>query len=464
MLVLEVVNEHRPDGDLPVRVASSERMSRLAVPSAVYSRMTYDEEEPNVRDIDAESYLSVTEPIQHKDELPTSAGSAANAPSLRTHALLHTPAVLDLKWGYQEVNQASLFGAAYEDGTVRIYSVRRASAANGSDEGKRESTLVVKEEASLRTGKKDSALALAMDWSDRRGPYSPAQETEEDGNDDEYDEERPSVQLSATNIVVSHSDGSLVLANVHVTDKTDEHEGKAQAIRLEVQSKWKAHDLEAWICAFDYWDPHVIYSGADDALLKFWDARMLPAFDATAVDDGEEELPTSTGAFPTFVSREHKQGVCSIRCHPHNPHILATGSYDEGLRIWDKRNMKSPMHRLKLGGGVWRLKWHPDPRKADYLLAVVMHNGGQIINTRLGLAHSQETSAFETATPEVISEYHQHGPTTLVYGGDWSWHTQEELASLLPGSAPDDAYACLVGTASFYNKRIDLWYPTSGLP
>ena len=84
-----------------------------------------------------------------------------------------------------------------------------------------------------------------------------------------------------------------------------------------------------------------MYSGADDATLKGWDTRTNP----------------SHGAI--FTSKQHYMGVCSIEVNPHIKHIIATGSYDENVCIWDSRKMKSPLHSISTGGGVWRLKWHP---------------------------------------------------------------------------------------------------------
>lgn len=120
--------------------------------------------------------------------------------------------------------------------------------------------------------------------------------------------------------------------------------------------QWAAHDLfgspiEAWIAAFDCHNPHVVFSGADDATLKGWDLR-------------------SGTAAPTFKNaRQHSMGVCSVQFHPHNPRFVAVGSYDEHVSLWDPRSMARPLASYHAGGGVWRLKWHPSASRQVRSLA-----------------------------------------------------------------------------------------------
>lgn len=68
-------------------------------------------------------------------------------------------------------------------------------------------------------------MALALDWSTGVYPQSSPQ------------------------IVVSQSDGSISLAQIN-------DDGS-----LNVLSTFKAHDFEAWTCAFNYWDTNIIFTG-----------------------------------------------------------------------------------------------------------------------------------------------------------------------------------------------------------
>ncbi len=60
--------------------------------------------------------------------------------------------------------------------------------------------------------------------------------------------------------VCSCSDGSVAVVDYNVGG---------------VKQSWHAHDLEAWVAVFD--NEGMVYSGADDALMRCWDVRNDPS-------------------------------------------------------------------------------------------------------------------------------------------------------------------------------------------
>jgi diphthamide biosynthesis protein 7 len=180
---------------------------------------------------------------------------------------------------------------------------------------------------------------------------------------------------------------------------------------LRAGPTWRAHELETWVAAWATHERDVLYTGADDAALKAWDLRAGVAQPAVA------------------VLRQHGAGVCSVAPSPHEPHTLATGSYDERLRLWDARKLAAPRETLALGGGVWRLRWHPDPERASLLLVACMTAGVAVVD------------AAAAAAPRECARFGGHDEH-LAYGCDWA------------GAA---AASGVAASCSFYNRMLCLW-------
>lgn len=72
--------------------------------------------------------------------------------------------------------------------------------------------------------------------------------------------------------------------------------------------------------------PSVVLSGSDDCCMKVHD-----------VSAGETAITMHTD------KRAHGAGVCTLSAHPTIPHLLASGSYDESVRLWDLRNVSRPV-------------------------------------------------------------------------------------------------------------------------
>nr|XP_043881149.1 diphthine methyltransferase isoform X1 [Solea senegalensis]XP_043881151.1 diphthine methyltransferase isoform X1 [Solea senegalensis] len=289
---------------------------------------------------------------------------APMSPPLTELQRVDTPAILDVKWCHVSVSEKAILGAAAATGELQLY------AMSASQEGSRS----LQPLSSLEVGAE--RLTLSLDWSTGRMDSS-----------------------SDVRVVCSDSAGCISVLSLD--------EGS-----LTTLSQWKAHDFEAWISAFSYWDTQLVYTGGDDCKLKGWDLRMGPSC-------------------PTVTSKRHSMGVCSIQSNPHREHILATGSYDEQVLLWDGRNMRQPLSETATGGGVWRLKWHPT--NPDLLLAACMHNDFHIL-------HCQQALESSAGACPIVASYILHN--SLAYGADWSRVSLDEPAPCSPVAAePKESFA-----------------------
>ncbi|KAJ6648648.1 Diphthine methyltransferase [Pseudolycoriella hygida] len=152
---------------------------------------------------------------------------------------------------------------------------------------------------------------------------------------------------------------------------------------LNVVTRWNGHSFEAWTCCFDKWNDNIIYSGGDDTSLHVYDTRIHTK---------------------TMTNKSHMAGVTSLLSFDNKEHILATGSYDENLRIFDIRAFKNPLSAINLKGGVWRIK--PDPVDKNLLLCACMYHNFSIVK----LDESNEKT-------ELVGEYFEH--KSICYGSDW---------------------------------------------
>jgi len=204
-----------------------------------------------------------------------------------------------------------------------------------------------------------------------------------------------SVSWKGNQFATSISNGSIALVDANnIVETIEAHE-------------YPDHSpAEVWITAFSEKDT-LLGSGADDGILKLWDLR--------------------TRTCVLSNRRTHQAGVCSMEFSPHQEFQFATGSYDSCIRIWDQRNIKQPVkEELDTGGGVWRVRWHPDEQ--DVLLAACMRSGFQIVSG--GEVSFCYNNGFESGLWE-----------SLGYGSAWVCRKG----------------TCSIATASFYDKTFRLF-------
>jgi diphthamide biosynthesis protein 7 len=143
------------------------------------------------------------------------------------------------------------------------------------------------------------------------------------------------------------------------------------------------------------------------------------------------------------ISKEFEAGVTAISSHPFVDHVFAVGSYDEYVRLYDSRMLKEPLWKVHVGGGVWRIKWHPmcSNKGGMYnkLLVAAMHGGCRVVEFT-DLPKSRECGAFV----EVVSTFTEH--KSMAYGADWIWFDGQNEA--------EAAASC-----SFYDRQAFLWSP-----
>lgn len=177
---------------------------------------------------------------------------------------------------------------------------------------------------------------------------------------------------------------------------------------LDIVARWKSHSFEAWTCCFDKWNPYIVYSGGDDTLIHVYDIREM------------EPSPRKM-----LTNKTHMAGVTSLTSLPTREHILATGSYDDHLRLFDVRSFRQPLSTIDLSGGVWRIK--PNPFKANFLLCSCMYH-----NTSIVQVNENCTSL------EIVAEYFEH--KSINYGADWSYKMIDT--------------SMIIGTCSFYDQKL----------
>ena len=242
-------------------------------------------------------------------------------------------------------------------------------------------------------------------------------------------------------LVASLSDGTLTLLE---PDQTGQ---------LVITSAWTAHAHEPWCVAWNYHDTNVIYSGAGVSYTFFLNQYLLTSCykeeTTSSSRCGTYGKVLSSRSSPTKGMFAHNRvhsvivervfrfdaGVTCIQSHPNLEHLIAAGSYDATVRIFDTRKPLKPLSQADVGGGAWRVKWHPSPSRSLDLLVAAMHDGFKIMRF-----HASDANGGNW---ETLKEHNEHN--SLAYGVDWSHKSSQDHGE------------SLIASASFYDHALHLW-------
>jgi len=103
------------------------------------------------------------------------------------------------------------------------------------------------------------------------------------------------------------------------------------------------------------------------------------------------------------------------------------------------------LSEISVGGGVWRVKWHPSSARRHDILVACMHDGFKVIQPRTPLDLEDRVAGptlLNGVEYKVTQRFDEH--QSLGYGVDWSH------ASNAGGST-------LVASCSFYDHILHTW-------
>ena len=173
---------------------------------------------------------------------------------------------------------------------------------------------------------------------------------------------------------------------------------------LVLERSLEGHQYEAWTVCWDRHQSNLLFSGGDDC--------------AMVVHDLREGMPVRRN------KGSHSMGVTTLLSSATKEHCLWSGSYDERLRTWDLRNLKSEVSAVSVGGGVWRIR-----QRGERLLVAAMHDGFKVVEGG-----------------EVVAEYREH--ESLAYGADWLEGQEVEV---------EGRESISIATCSFYDHMLKVW-------
>ena len=208
---------------------------------------------------------------------------------------------------------------------------------------------------------------------------------------------------------------------------------------------WENHTDVVEDLQWHPFSPHILGSVSDDRTMILWDSRFF-LFSFLCFLFFHFSL-CSDGKVPIVTENIHSDDVNAISFCPQNEFLIATGSSDSMVHIWDMRDLSKPFHICEgHTDGVYGVKWSPSLE--HMLISFGMDRRVNVWDlSRIG--EEQDPEDAEDGPPELLFVHAGH--TAKV--NDASWNMEE---TLLISSVGEDSVLQLWHMAGdIYNENED---------
>lgn len=158
-------------------------------------------------------------------------------------------------------------------------------------------------------------------------------------------------------------------------------------------------------------DPNMIGSVGDDKTIRLWDIRKPHT---------PEGSNSHSSSLTHTVRNAHDHDINCIAFNPEKEFLMATGSSDKTVAIWDMRNLKTKMHDLQgHTDQVYKVEWAPHNESVLASCSADRRVGIWDLS-RIGMEQTPEDA--EDGPPELL--FLHGGHTSKV--SDFSWSPKSE--------------------------------------